>query len=178
MGKGYVRIHREIMDHWLWEDKPYSKGQAWIDLILRAKYKDEKFPYRDNVIDGKRGTVYISIKSLANEWGWSRDKTTRFLMLLQADGMIVLNATKHNTTITLVNYGLYQDPPATNKATNRQQTGNRPTTSRQQTDIYNKENKDLIKRNKEKKETASLSENQTLEEIEEATNWFESIVED
>jgi hypothetical protein len=36
VGKGFVSIHREIMDHWIWQDKPVSKGQAWVDLILLA----------------------------------------------------------------------------------------------------------------------------------------------
>lgn len=99
VGKGYVSIHREIMDHWIWQDKPVSKGQAWVDLILLANYKNEKFSYKDKVVEGKRGSVYRSITYLAERWGWGRDKATRFLHQLEADGMIVLDATTHQTTI-------------------------------------------------------------------------------
>lgn len=108
VGKGYVSIHREIMDHWIWQDKPVSKGQAWVDLILLANYKNEKFSYKDKVVEGKRGSVYRSITYLAERWGWGRDKATRFLHQLEADGMIVLDATTHQTTISIVNYGDYQ----------------------------------------------------------------------
>lgn len=26
--KGYVSIHREIMDNWVWQEKPVSKSQS------------------------------------------------------------------------------------------------------------------------------------------------------
>lgn len=135
--KGYVCIHREILDHWIWHEKPVSKGQAWVDLILMANYKSQKFSYKDQMIEGKRGTVHRSITYLADRWGWGRDKASRFLRQLEKDGMLVLNATTHHTTITLINYGKYQDLPTTN----RQQVGDKPTTNRQQVGTYKKDNK-------------------------------------
>ena len=115
--KGYVSIHREIMDHWIWKGESFSKGQAWVDLILLANYREEKFPYKGKIVEGKRGTVYRSISWLAERWSWSRDKTRRFLELLQEDQMITIKATKHNTTITIINYGLFQNSPTTNSIT-------------------------------------------------------------
>ena len=132
VGKGYVSIHREIMDHWIWQDKPVSKGQAWVDLILLANYKNEKFSYKDKVVEGKRGSVYRSITYLAERWGWGRDKATRFLHQLETDGMIKLEATTHQTTISIVNYEDYQGLTSTVGATNRQQVGSKAEVSRQQ----------------------------------------------
>lgn len=174
VGKGYVSVHREIMEHWIWKDKPVSKGQAWIDLILLANYKNEKFGYKDKVIEGKRGTVYRSISYLAERWGWGRDKTTRFLRQLEEDGMVAMNTTTHHTTISIVNYGNYQGLLATNPSTNRQQVGNKSTASRQQVDTYNKGNNDN-QDNKANKSSAGASEVQTADEIEEANLWFESL---
>ena len=34
--KGFVGVHRSLQEHWLWDEKPFSKGQAWIDLIMLA----------------------------------------------------------------------------------------------------------------------------------------------
>ena len=127
MNKGWIKVSRDIQNHWLWEDKPFSKGQAWVDLIMIANHDDIKAPYKGEIIVCERGTVNRSILSLSKRWGWSRDKTAKFLRLLQADNMITVNATKHRTTITIENYGKYQDKVATNKATNRQQTDNKPT---------------------------------------------------
>ena len=181
-GKGYVSIHREIMDHWLWQDKPFSKGQAWIDLILLAKYKQEKFPYKDGIAEGQRGTVYRSISWLAERWGWGRDKTRRFLELLQDDGMVTIRATTHQTTITLVNYEKFQNTPATNNATDnatsRQQVGNQSATGRQQIDTYNKDNK-ANKANQDKNSSGdALVGGQSAEEIEAAKSWFDSLQEE
>lgn len=39
---GWIKIHRDILYHEIWSDKPFSKGQAWIDLILLANHSDNK----------------------------------------------------------------------------------------------------------------------------------------
>ncbi len=135
---GYVKIYREIFDNWIWEDKPFSKGQAWIDLILLAKFKDEKFAFKDSVVEGKRGTVYKSISNLADRWGWSRDKVRRFLRQLESDGSVQLKPTVHNTSITVINYSIYQDVLAADNTTNRQQTDRTPPANRQNAATYNK----------------------------------------
>lgn len=36
------------MDNWVWQDKPFSHGQAWVDMILMANHKDT-----DVLFDGK-----------------------------------------------------------------------------------------------------------------------------
>lgn len=187
VSKGFVSVHREIMDHWLWQEKPFSKGQAWIDLILLANYKPEKFPYKNGIVTAQRGTVYRSISSLAERWGWGRDKVRQFLAQLQDDGMITLTATTHQTTITLKNYDKFQIQAATNHTTNRQPTGNKPATnqqqadsrlaaSRQQADTYNKDNKvNKVNKDNQVNNYADVIVRQSPEEIKEAQNWFDSI---
>lgn len=146
---GYFKIDRQLFEHWLWEQKPFSEGQAWIDLIGLANYEDSKTPYKGKIIACKRGTVYRSITYLADRWGWSRDRARRFLKLLEDDGMIQVNATTNNTTITLVNYGFFQDSSTTdnttNKATNRQRV-------RQRADSEQYKERRRIKKNKEEEE--------------------------
>ena len=57
MNNGWIPIHRQLQEHWLWEDKPFSKGQAWIDLLMLANYKDTKVPYKGEIISCKTGGV-------------------------------------------------------------------------------------------------------------------------
>lgn len=133
MKKGWFPIYREIENHWMWSEKPFSKGQAWIDLIMLANYEDKKVPYKGKIITCERGVVNLSISYIAERWGWSRDKTRKFLKLLESDGMVTVKATTHRTTITIENYAIYNDVPTTK----RQQTDNKPTTNRQQTDTTN-----------------------------------------
>ena len=115
MRPGWVPVSRELQDHWMWEDKPFAHGQAWIDLIMLANYEDTKMPYKGEIIICERGTVNLSSSYLANRWGWSRDKTRRFLKLLESDGMVTVTATTHRTTITLENYSIYNDVPTTKR---------------------------------------------------------------
>ena len=115
MRPGWVPVSRELQDHWMWDDKPFAQGQAWIDLIMLANYEDTKMPYKGEIIICERGTVNLSISYLASRWGWSRDKTRRFLKLLESDGMVTVTATTHRTTITLENYSIYNDVPATKR---------------------------------------------------------------
>ena len=114
MSQGYIRLHRKIQDCWVWDDRPYSKGQAWIDLLLLANYKDRKEPYGNEIRNFQRGTVNLSQMQLANRWGWDRRTVKRFLMLLESDNMITQESTTHGTTITLVNYDKFNDYGTTN----------------------------------------------------------------
>jgi hypothetical protein len=134
MENGWIKLYRQLTNNWVWQEKPFSKGQAFVDLILLANHEEGKMPYLDSVVTVKRGEVCRSVLWLAERWGWGREKARRFLKQLEADGMITVNATTHRTTITLVNYGLYQDLQPTNDATNRQQaeqqTDSKPTYTR------------------------------------------------
>lgn len=159
--EGYIKLHRSIQEHWLWEQYPFSFGQAWIDLLLLANHEDSKVVYKGEVIDCKRGTVNRSISWLADRWKWSRDKTRRFLSLLESDGMCEVVATTNRTTITLVNYGVFQDSPTTNNATSRQRV-------RQRVDTYkNDKNDKKDKNNKpQTKFTDMIHTDYDFEEIE------------
>ena len=123
---GFFKVDRQIFEHWLWEDRPFSKGQAWIDLIGLANYEEGKTQYKGKIVNCERGTVYRSISYLANRWGWSWEKTRNFLSLLEADKMIIVNATTNLTTITLMNYSKFQDWHGTNREQNTERTESAP----------------------------------------------------
>ncbi len=119
---GWIKLDRKILDHWLWQKKPFSEGQAWIDLLLLANHEDKKFLSGTSMVEGKRGCVYKSMLFLANRWGWDRKKVKRFLMTLQMDNMITQNATTQGTTISIVKYGDFQNQGTTKRATNGQRS--------------------------------------------------------
>ena len=79
MANGWIALHRSLLDHWLWKDKPFSNGQAWIDLILLANHKDVKEYVNGSLKTFKKGTVNRSIESISHRWGWNRKKTRKFL---------------------------------------------------------------------------------------------------
>lgn len=135
----FLPLNRQITKHWLWKEKPYSKGQAWVDLLLKANYKDINTVYKGQLITCKRGDVNTSILSLASDWGWDRKKVRNFLSALEQDGMVATNATTHRTTITIVNYENFNDYGTTNGTTDRTTKGQQDT---QPLPTSNKDNKD------------------------------------
>ena len=42
MNEGWVKTYRSLTDHWVWQDKPFSKGQAWMDLLLMVNHCEKK----------------------------------------------------------------------------------------------------------------------------------------
>lgn len=160
--KGWISIHRELQDNWLWKDKPFSFGQAWIDLLLLANHEDTKIPYKGEIIVCEKGTVNYSINSLAKRWGWDRKKVRKFLLLLESDEMVITNATTHRTTITIVNYSKYQDCGTTKRTTVY------PTTPQQEGQPLPTNNNDNNENNKEivtKVTTKKVFEKPTVEEV-------------
>ena len=108
MGKGYILLNRQIENHWLWTDKPFSRGQAWIDLILMANYRDSTVVLKGKVIKVKRGQLLRSLDFLADRWGWSVKKVRRFLDQLKGQAQVTAKGIPQGTLITIENYTKWQ----------------------------------------------------------------------
>jgi hypothetical protein len=108
--KGYILLRSKIQDHWLWSDKPFSKGQAWVDLLLMARWKDEPdyVNVKDTLVTVNRGQLIRSKKTLAERWGWSTKKVTNFLQILKKENQIKTCSDNKTTYISIVNYNDYQ----------------------------------------------------------------------
>lgn len=105
---GFVAIFRKIQDHWLWNEKPYHRAMAWIDILLSAQFHDSKVVVGGQVINVPRGTWFVSIKTLETRWGWSRNKVRTFIRTLERDGMVHAEGTARGMLLTVVKYEDYQ----------------------------------------------------------------------
>lgn len=105
--KGWVKLHRSITEHWLW-DCEFSYAQAWVDLIIYANHSDKKLTIKGQLISLKRGQQARSEVTLSKTWKWSRNKVRRFLKNLENDGMIVQETTHLTSLITICNYEDFQ----------------------------------------------------------------------
>lgn len=104
----WFAINRDFINSDLWVSEPFTKSQAWIDLIGLARFKDG-FGYKRGVeIPLQRGQLCWSSVKLGNRWKWSRGKTKRFLNDLETKQQIVQQETNVTTVITIVNYNIYQ----------------------------------------------------------------------
>jgi len=139
--EGWVVLHRSIKSNWVWKDKPFSKGQAWIDLILRANHADKKVIFDTEVIIVPRGSFITSEVKLSEDWGWSREKVRNFLKTLVNDEMITKKADNRKTTVTIVNYDVLQHAPTTGKqlGNNSETTGKQLGNTNNNYNNYNNE---------------------------------------
>ena len=117
MKNGWISIWRRLQHHWIWDDKPFSRAQAWIDLIMRATHKNDKTVlFLNRTFTLARGELVTSLRFLAKEWGWSKNKVSGFLNDLERDQMIERPRSKNRdrvrdsqfTRILIVNYERFQ----------------------------------------------------------------------
>jgi len=109
MRDGWISVHRQLLDNWLWQAKPFSRGQAWIDMLLKASHADGKIFVRGQIIEVKRGQLGYSEDSLSVAWGWSRNKVRNFLETLEKEGQIVQLKNHISSVVTITNYEQYQN---------------------------------------------------------------------
>lgn len=106
---GYIKIYRSVLDHYIFKEKqPFSKREAWIDLLLKVNFKPNKVMIAGQRFDLERGETIRSLDTWANDWRWDKSKVRRFLTLLQHESMIRLTNEKFSTRITICNYDTYQ----------------------------------------------------------------------
>lgn len=131
---GFIFLHRKVQDNWLWLSEPFSKAQAWIDLLLSANHKDGSFFLRGIKIEVKRGRLARGEELLAFRWKWSKGKVRGFLRLLENEQQIKLHRSNKINIIEILNYNSYQ------KVTDR--VNDKKTAERQQKDPNNNNNND------------------------------------
>lgn len=118
---GWVKVYRSFINHWLWDDEPYTKSQAFLWMLLKANHKPNKFPFGNEIIECKRGEFITSQLKLSEKFKWNREQIRAFLNHLQTDQMIHQQTTNKYTKITICNYDTYQAHAPTDSPTNHQQ---------------------------------------------------------
>lgn len=114
---GWIKIHRKIQECWIWQEKPFDKGRAWIDLILLAMHSDKKMMIDNEIVVIERGSFMTSVLKLSERWGWSRNKVMRFLDVLEIEQMLNTKRTPKGTLVTIVKYEDYQVGDTTDDTT-------------------------------------------------------------
>ena len=172
---GWIKIHRQIQNCLIWDDKPFNMASAWIDILLLANHEDKETIFDKKPILVKRGQRITSVRELSARWGWGKDKTLRFLRLLESEKMIVKESDSRRTLLTIVNYGIYQDCENENETVIRTLTGQSQATNKNDKNDKNNNirsnSDDLNVTEKPKKKATKLTD----EENEELVKNFEII---
>jgi len=111
---GYVRLHRQIQDHWVWAHGDTARG--WMDLVMLAAWEPHTVTIKGQLYTLERGDLVAAVRFLASRWCWGLGKTASFLARLQADEMLVkkLNGSGNGSpsVFHVVNYETYQSDDA------------------------------------------------------------------
>ena len=104
---GWIKISREIEDHWLWQDA--ERMRWWIDMLFMASWEDKKVIEDTHLITIKKGQFIASVAFLCKRWGKSNKTIIKYLKLLEEDEMICREVLHRQTpVITICNYDKYQ----------------------------------------------------------------------
>lgn len=105
---GYIKLFRSLAKSEMWTKEKFTRGQAWVDLLLLANFAPGHIRVRGNKIDIGRGQVGRSIESLAERWMWSKGKVKRFLEELEMERQVERQKSFVSTVLTITNYDRYQ----------------------------------------------------------------------
>ena len=136
---GWIKLWRKLAENEMWLSEPFTKGQAWVDLLMMAD---------------RTGTIDTTTNELAERWQWSRWKVMRFLQQLQDCTMIRTPSrtgqrTPSRTSLIVVAWDKFQGQRTGERTSNRtgKRTGNR-------TSFIMKEEDDIEEDKKKNKESA------------------------
>lgn len=146
MNKGWIKLHRKIMDSEGYLHEPFCRTMAWVDLLMLANHAPNYFRNKGRRVEVERGQLGWSQVALAVRWQWSRGKVDRFLSELENDGKIAQQKNFTTSLITILNYELYQGDDTADE----QQTGQQTDTNKNVKNGKNVKNRVNTKAKKEK----------------------------
>ena len=125
MGKeGYITLYRSLLDNPIFNSEPFSKGQAWVAILMLTNHKKGYTPAKNGkLIPIERGECGYSMVALAEIFKWDRRTVKRFINLLENENMVQQKIVENHSIIKVLNYDKYQYG-TTNGTTNGTQTIN------------------------------------------------------
>lgn len=128
MGGGFVKLHRDAMDHAVFQDEWLWKLFTWC--LMKANFRD--FDSARGLIP--RGSFSMGRIQAADELHTSPSRVYRGLAKLQSLGSITLKSNSAFTVVTVCNYETYQPSDSDTRTTNEQRTDSERTADEQRAD--------------------------------------------
>lgn len=110
---GTVNISRDLFDHGVFKKEPLTEREAWVWMIMQARWKPTTFRAGDFVVDLDRGQLAASVRHMASKWEWTAPRVQRYLERLKKMNMICSKTDTGVTVITICNYDKFQSPAQT-----------------------------------------------------------------
>ena len=82
--RGFIKLWRSSVDNKFYFTEPFTRWQAWVDLLLLTQHKEYTITIRGISVIIKKGQVAVAEETLAQRWKWSRNKVRRYLAQISA----------------------------------------------------------------------------------------------
>jgi hypothetical protein len=105
--KGWVCVHRDIVDHWIYQEPEALK--VWLTLLIEANHEKKTHMFNGAMIAIDRGQLVFGRIAFSEKTGVSENKIRRYISLFETEGMIHQQKTNKYSVITVANYAQYQD---------------------------------------------------------------------
>ena len=117
MDKGWISIHRKIFKNPILKPKgKYSRMEAWLYLLARATYSNQKVVLGSDIYHLKPGEILTSQLKLCERFLWGNSRLRTFLTLLEKDSSIKVKTNSKLTMITILNFSELQNIQIANKS--------------------------------------------------------------
>lgn len=121
MADTYIKLFRKATENDLFNEKPFDRWHAFEWLLLKACRFEKTEVIKGQVVKLETGQLIVSLRKLAETFGWSRGKLERFCTMLESMQMASFDRATYGasvgTIVTIENYSRYQDGRATSEAT-------------------------------------------------------------
>ena len=171
---GWIKIDRNIRNHWIWSDP--IKFQWWFDIIMTVNYEDKKVPIGYKLFLCKRGESLMSYNEWAKRWKVSKSVVYNFFTMLKNDEMISIKNETVTIRLTVCNYDSYQDNQNGNK-TDEERIENASRTHRERKAYTTKEREEKKELEERKEEDINIVSSETKtnnEAFEKFNKWLDS----
>ncbi|MCL5266763.1 MAG: hypothetical protein M1469_01505 [Bacteroidetes bacterium] len=123
LNEGWIKIHRSILLHPVFQDSELL--HLFLYCIAKANHRDSRLLWKGDESTLKRGQFLFGRKKASKETGIKQSSVYRRLMILKNLEMVDVQSNNKFSTVTVLNYGKYQDvPPQIEQQVNRGVTAN------------------------------------------------------
>jgi hypothetical protein len=104
--EGWVKLHRKLLQNAIFKDS--EALHLFIYLLLRANYRQNRFPFNQQEMVIERGQLITGIDQISRDTKLSPWQIRARFKLLENIGIIARKATSRFSIITICNYDYYQ----------------------------------------------------------------------
>ncbi len=111
MGKGWITLHRKLLDKPIWFESTPEQKTILITLLLMANHKEKEWEWQGMPYKAEPGQFVTSLDSIKKKCGKgiSTQNIRTAIARFEKYGFLTNESTKQNRLITIVNWGVYQE---------------------------------------------------------------------